>query len=296
MKMKNLIIGIIALFLLSFTITAQGKKYTNKEHGYNFVAPAGWTLTQEEGEKCLSFSFTNSDKTIAIIVSPAHSVSLSDFLKNEYKVLESGYYPQGRMQENNGVQVLRLLKKQGNLTTTLDTVLMPLGDKDGIAVMALIGGEAYIQEAHNAVTQILKSVKLSFGRKFKQGLNQLEKDLATQSAQSGSSGSSGGSAPNSAWGRMLSGKKLEYFKDGYSRVFRFCGGRFSQNGAELNSSQNGYGSINTSLTGSWNVQGNKLILRYNDGDTAEYELSQGEDTGGVRLDGTFYAMTQADCS
>jgi hypothetical protein len=257
---------------------------------------ADWTLTQEEGEKCLSFSFTNADKTIGIIVSAAHSVSLPDFLKNEYKVLELGFSPDGRVQENNGVQTVRLHKTQNGNRTTLDTILMPLGDNDAVAVMALIGGKAYIQEAHNAVTQILKSVKLSFGRKLKRALMDTEKSLAAQSAQSSSSNSSSGTAPNSAWGRMLSGKKLEYFKNGSSRIFRFCGGRFSQNAESLNSSQNGYGSINTGLTGSWNVQGNKLILHYNDGDTAEYELSQGEDTGEVRLDGTFYAMTQADCS
>lgn len=295
--MKNLIISAIILVLLGLTINAQGKKYSNKEHGFNFIAPAGWTV-KEEGEKCQSFTFTNSDQTVAIIVSAAHSINLSEFLKNEYKVLDLGFSPEGKIQENNGIQVIRLHKTQGGYKTTLDTVLMPLGEDDAVAVMALIGGEAYIQEAHNAVTQILKSVKLSFGRKLKKAFTDTEKALTAQSNQNGSSTSSGGgAAPNSGWGRMLAGKKLEYFKGGYSRIFRFCGGNFSQGAESLYSSNDGsYGSTNSRLSGRWDIQGNKLILRYSDGNVAEYELSQGEDTGGVRLDGTFYAMTQADCS
>lgn len=290
--MKKLIISAIALFLLSLAIHAQGKKYSNKDHGYNFIAPAGWTVKEEEG-KCPSFTFTNSDQTIAIIVSTAHSASLSEFLRNEYKVLELGFSPVGRIQENNGIQVLRLNKNQ----TTMDAVLMPLGENDAIAVMALIAGEVYFQEAHNAVTQLLKSVKLSFGRKLKKVFADTEKALAAQSTQKGSTASSGSSASNSAWGRMLSGKKLEYFKNGSSRIFRFCGGSFSQGAESLYSSNDGsYGSTNSNLSGRWDVQGNTLILRYNDGDTAEYELSQGEDTNGVRLDGQFYAMTEANCS
>jgi hypothetical protein len=296
-KMRNLIISAIILVLLSLAINAQGKKYSNKEHGYNFVAPAGWTLTQEEGEKCLSFSFTNADKTIGIIVSAAHSVSLSDFLKNEYKVLNFGFSPQESIRENNGVQAIRLIKADGGYKTTMDAVLLPLSENDGVAVMTLIGSDAYIQEAHNAVVQILRSVKLSFGRKLKKAFTDMENGLASQSNQNGSSASSGGSSPNSAWGRMLAGKKLEYFKGGYSRIYRFCGGSFSQNGESLYSSNDGsYGNINNRLGGSWDVQGNTLILRYNSGTVTNFELSQGEDTGGVRLDGTFYRMTQADCS
>lgn len=295
--MRNLIIGVIAIILLSLTINAQGNKYSNKEHGYNFIAPAGWTVKEEAG-KCPSFTFTNSDQTIAIIVSTAHSINLSEFLRNEYKVLDLGFSPEGRIQENNGIQAIRLHKIQSGYKTTMDTILMPLGEDDAVAVMALIGGEAYIQEAHNAVTQILKSVKLSFGRKLKKVFTDTEKALASQSNQNGSSSTSNsGVAPNSGWGRMLSGKKLEYFKNGYSRIFRFCGGSFSQNGESLYSSNDGsYGNINNRLSGRWDIQGNKLILRYNDGNIAQYELTQGEDTGGVRLDGTFYAMSAADCS
>ena len=293
--MKKLIISILAIFLLSLIINAQGKKYSNKEHGYNFVAPEGWTDKEEAG-KCPSISFTNSEQNIGIIVSASHSNSLSEFLANEYKVLDFGYSPEGRMQENNGIQAIRLLKTQGGAKTIIDTVLMPLGDSDAIVVMAVIRNEADIQEAHNAVTQILKSVKLSFGRKLKKVFTDTEKALAAQSNRQGSSTSSGEASPNSPWGNLLSGRKLEYFKNGSSRIFRFCGGRFSQNGESLNSSQNGYGSINTSLTGRWDVRGNTLILRYNDGDTAEYDLSQGDDTGGVRLDGQFYAMTNAGCN
>jgi hypothetical protein len=294
--MKNLIISAITLVLLSLAINAQGKKYSNKEHGYNFVAPAGWTAKVEEG-KCASFTFTNSDQTIAIIVSAAHGTKLSDFLKNEYKVLNFGFSPEGRIQENNGVQAIRLIKTENGNQLIMDALLKPLGEDDGIAVMAIIGGAAYITEAHNAVVQILKSVKLGFGRRLKEAIIDSEKAGAAQSNQNGSSSSSGGSAPNSAWGKMLSGKKLEYFKNGYSRIFRFCGGSFSQGAESLYSSNDGsYGSTNSRLSGRWDVRGNTLILRYNDGDTAEYELSQGEDTGGVRLDGTFYLMTQADCS
>jgi hypothetical protein len=295
--MKNLIISAIILVLLSVAINAQGKKYSNKEHGYNFVAPAGWTVKEEAG-KCASFTFTNSDKTVGIIVSAAHSVSLSDFLKNEYNVLNLGFSPEGRVQENKGVQGIRLIRNADGNQTTMDAFLMPIGDNDAVAVIALIGGTAYITEAHNAVTQIIKSVKLSFGRKLKKALTDAEKALAAEADRNGSSTSSDNSSPNiqnSNWGRLLAGRKLEYFKDGYSRTYRFCGASFSQNGAALNSSQNGYGSINTSLTGRWDVQGNTLILRYNDGDVANFQLSQGEDTGGVRLDGTFYLMTQADC-
>jgi len=293
--MKNFITTVIAIFLLSLTINAQGKKYSNKDHGYNFIAPAGWIVKEETG-KCPNIVLSNSDQNIGIIVTAAHSVSLADFLKDEYKMLDFGYIPEGRIQENNGIQVIRLLKTQGDRKTTLDMVLMPLGDNDAIAVIALTGEDTYIPEAHNAVTQILKSVKLSFGRKLKKVFTDTEKALAAQSNQKGSSTSSGGSSPNSVWGNLLAGKKLEYFKNGSSRIFRFCGGGFSQNGESLNSSQNGYGSINTRLTGRWNVQGNTLILRYNDGETAQYDLSQGDDTSGVRLDGQFYAMTEAGCN
>lgn len=295
--MKNLIIGAITLVLLSLAINAQGKKYSNQEHGYNFVAPAGWTV-KEEGEKCASFTFTNSDRTVAIIVSAAHSVSLADFLKNEYNVLNLGFSPEGKVKENNGVQGLRLSKTANGSQTTLDTFLKPLGEDDAVVVMAVIGGETYFTEAHNAVIQIIKSVKLSFGRKFKKALTDTEKELAAQSNQNDSSASPDNSSPNnqnSDWGRLLSGKKLEYFKNGYSRTYRFCGNSFSQNGASLNSSQNGNGSINISLTGRWKVQGNTLTLRYNDGNVANFQLSQGADTGGVRLDGTFYLMTAAGC-
>lgn len=294
--MKNLIISAIILVLLNLAINAQGKKYSNKEHGFNFVAPAGWTV-KEEAEKGESYTFTNSDQTVGIIVTAAHSTNLSDFLKNEYKVLNFGFYPDGSIKETNGgIQGLRLIKSKDGRQTTMDAFLMPLGDSDGVAVMALIAGEAYITEAHNAVVQILKSVKLSFGRKLKKAFTDTEKALATQSNQNGSSTSSSGSSPNSAWGRMLSGKKLEYFKNGYSRIYRFCGGSFSQNGESLYSSNDGsYGSINNRLSGRWDVQGNTLILRYNDGTVTNFELSQGDDTGGVRLNGQFYAMTVADC-
>jgi hypothetical protein len=288
----------MVLVLLSLTVSAQGKKFSNKEHGYNFTAPAGWTVKEEEG-KCARFTFTNADQTVAIIVSAAHSASLADYLKNEKKVLNLGFSPTGKVQENNGVQGLRLTKTANGYQTTLDTFLLPLGEEDAVAVMALIGGEAYFTEAHNAVLQIIKSVKLSFSRKLKKALTETEKDLAEQSNQNGSSPSPDDSAADgqiSGWGTMLSGKKLEFFKNGYSRTYRFCGGSFSQNGAALNSSQNGYGSVNTSLTGRWSVQGNTLVLRYNDGEVANFQLSQGEDKGGVRLDGTFYRMTATDCS
>ncbi|NJM52528.1 MAG: lipocalin family protein [Blastocatellia bacterium] len=294
--MKNLIISAIALFLLSLAINAQGKKYSNKEHSFNFVAPAGWTVS-EDSEKCRSFSLTNPNRKIAVIISAAHTLSLAEFLTKEYKVANLGYSPVTRIMEHNGMQGVTLQKTERGYRMMADAVLMPIGDTDAVAAIAIYDGNQNAQEAYNSVVQILRFVKLSFGRKLKKVFADTEKALAAQSTSKSSTTSSVGSSPNSAWGRMLSGKKLEYFKNGSSRIFRFCGGNFSQGAESLYSSNDGsYGSTNSNLSGRWDVRGNTLILRYNDGDTAEYELTQSEDTGGVRLDGQFYAMTEANCS
>lgn len=300
--MKNLIISILAIAVLTLSVSADGKKYSNKKHGYNFVAPEGWAV-KEKGDDCPTFTLSNSEGTIAVVVSTAHTTDMADYFNNEYKVIDLGFSPVGRVQERNGYQGISFVKNVEGAQMVMNSILKPLGDSDSVVVMA-ISGRDYLEEANKYVVKIMNSVKLSFGRRFKTGIQSLERTLEEQN-RNGSNGGGQSNAPmpasaqSSPWGRVLAGKVLKTFKNGSERVFRFCGGNFSHGYGSLNSSQNGNGSISGNMGGRWDIQGNTLILRYGDGNIANYQLSdlnEGDSYPSVKLDGVVYLTYVADCS
>lgn len=255
--------------------SAAQQNLTDTAGGYSFTVPAGWKSRQGEG----GFAVVDESNSIIVAVK-AHNYANFEAFAADANLERDGLELVGKVQDFGGGKVFRTVKRTPQATVVIDTCVLFSPHGGGAAVVAL-SSEANAQTAFDKGLEIAKTVRF-----FKPQ----ETEIATQ------------------WQTALGGKHLLYLytASGYTErkdIYLCASGDFYQ-GSEMggfnpnDSSDTSFGS-SRNRSGTWKVAsrgGLKLILQFQNGSSAEYEITRRQASNEIGLNGKrFFVQNQSKC-
>ena len=280
-KMKNLVYCFAILFtFVNSSFAQQSGRIDYKELGVAFTIPEGWVGQETNGV----FLMGSHTKAGVIILAPQEYNSL----ENLQAEIRKGYQEAGgtsltpasainAIDQNTVVAELSGTLQWQAAKGFLSGSINPYGQD--IVIMALTTSEMYSDEHRQLVLQVEKSLTFSQPQ------------------------------ASNDWKSLLSGVKLTYMDSYYSgsytdggvsggysteMVFDLCSAGYfihygSDNMTVGSDVSSGYSSSSSSGSGQWEVVGNTLRLKFNNGKVWEYQLSMQDKK--LHLDGKRYYRT-----
>ncbi len=270
-----------AIFISSNTVFAQGGNYsagnitTDKNGGYSFAVPAGWT--KEEGDG--GFGMINPAKTVIVAIKAHNYRDFSGFMAN-LNLEGEGLQQIGDTKDlGGGAKFIRAAKRTDEGILVVDTLVLFSPYGGGVAI-ASFTDDKNARIGLEAVVEIGKSLRFA-------------KPQA--------------SAVSSEWQSFLRGKHLIFLQTSGSfsdriDIYLCPNGNFYYKGNTAAISDGG-GAIATlasgsSKSGTWRTTsrgGDQLILEFGNGAVSEYTL-QRRQGGGINMNGRrYFVQSDANC-
>ena len=283
--MKNLLVGLLAIFLTGLVIQAQvsspveGKTVEDSDHGYSFTAPANWSVEKSPG-KDAGVILTNQAETIIIVVKPHHSNSLANFFKNESNLPGQGFMQSGEVKElANNMKYVRVVKSTDVANFLLDIIFVPISSEGGVVVINFTPTGSLAEEAMRNAVSIVKSFRFS---------------TPQTSGQSQQNYPSPSSTQNSVSSIFTSKKLYAEGRSSQTEIILCPSGRYTRTDNFFYSS----GSSTDEESGTWLLQSSGdsyyLVLNSRAGEQKIFQVSV-QSQNSVTLDNRKYFMENYGC-
>ncbi|MEP7075054.1 MAG: hypothetical protein ABI878_04525 [Acidobacteriota bacterium] len=261
-------IGFVVVCCLMFLpCFAQGveERLSDISSGFSFQPPSGWTSDRAEH----GFSFVNRDKTILLAVRP-HRYNTFEAAVKDTKLDEGTTIVMAPQDLKNGGKFVRLAKQTAGRVAVVDIFVLFSPSGGGVTIIGL-SDEKNAIESVNAAGAIAKSIVFTKPQ-FP-------------------------SAISSGWESALSGKHLFYLYSGNGyfeekHIYLCATGVFLQRTGQGGFSSGDVDGPSFSARGgrrgSWSVNGNALVLRFQDASVGQFTLTKRQASNEVGLNGKRY--------
>jgi hypothetical protein len=264
---------IIALAMFAACAAAQSKLASESE-GYSFTVPRGW-MNESSAD---GFAIVNPAKTIVIAVK-AHGYRDPSAFAADVNLEREGLELVGKLQDVRGGKIFRTVKRSPQGMAVIDTAVVFSGNGGGVVVVS-ISDEANAATGFNTAAAIANSVEF-FQPKVSAAAGQVR--------------------------NLIAGKNLLYLytASGYSErkdIYLCSSGTFYQstNMGGFSPGDVGGPSFGASggKSGQWSISpnGQKLMLRFQRGGTAEYQLTARQASNEIGMNGQrWFVRSQTVC-
>ncbi|MEP6847283.1 MAG: hypothetical protein ABI999_00390 [Acidobacteriota bacterium] len=246
---------------------AQGveERLSDTSSGYTFQPPSGWTRNRAEN----GFSFVNRNKTILLVVR-THSYTTFEAAVKDTKLDPGTTVVMEPQDLKNGGKFVRLAKQTAGGVAVVDIFVLFSPTGGGVTIIGL-SDEKNAGESVNTAGAIANSIVFT--------KPQLPAPLS------------------SGWESELSGTHLLYLYSGNGyfeekHIYLCASGvllqRTGQGGFSPGDVDGPSFSARGWRRGSWSVNGNALVLRFQDGSVGQFALTKRQASNEVGLNGNRY--------
>jgi len=274
MKLNLILFALIVAVVPNAFAQIAERRLSSAADGYSFAAPKGWQ--SESGAE--GFVLANAAKTVVVAVK-AHSYANFQAFMADANLERDGLTLAAEPSEITGGHIFRAVKRTPQGTAVIDTGVLISPHGGGIAIVA-------ITDDRNAAVSWQTALDIAASVRF------VKPEAGAAATQTRS---------------ILSGKKLTYLytASGYSErkdIVLCASGTFYQTtdmGGFTTTDVDGPSfSARGGKSGAWSISPNaaKLILRFQNGGTAEYQLSRRQASNEIGLSGNrYFVQNQKIC-
>jgi hypothetical protein len=246
---------IFSALLWASPVLAQGQPITHPA-GFSTSAPADFQLTHD-ATKAVA---VNAQKTIMVVVTNHNYSNFESFCAGA-QLAKDGFAVVGEVRNLNATDRSFRAARPTETGYVLADTFVSFSPYGGGSLIVAISDERNADAAYLTAHQMAS--QLSFSRP------QID----------------------TLWNQALSGKHLVYLYtgNGYSErqdLFLHSNGTFQRRNDASSASQNGTGALAGGAQGTWQIlSGGQLVLRGQDGSLSQVQLSQGNASNEIRLNG-----------
>ncbi|HYJ92190.1 MAG TPA: hypothetical protein VEV84_12840 [Pyrinomonadaceae bacterium] len=249
-----------------------GERVADSAAGFSFGPPAGFTADRGPD----GYSFLNPEKTILLVVRPHRFTTFEAAVRET--TLDPGTKILVQPQDiKGGGKFVRLAKPTAQGYAIVDIFVLFSPNGGGVTIIGLA-------DQKNADSSL-------------RGAAEIAKSIVFTRPQA-PTGSAPSSASSSGWQSVLTGKHLLYLYSGSGyfeekHIYLCSSGVFLQKTGQGGYSGNADGpsfGAQGGKRGNWMVNGNTLVLRFQDGSVGQYTLTRRQASNEVGLNGNRYFL------
>lgn len=249
---------------IGFSQEAARLSVSDAEATFSFDAPAEWTM-KRDGD---SYSLVNPGKTILLVVRP-HSYDTFEAAVRDTKLDADTKVAVSPRDLQNGGKFVRLTKPTANGLAIIDIFVLFSGRGGGATVVGLT-------DQPNAESSLTEAAAIVQSVAFKEPSR---------------------AAAVTGWERIISGKHLLYLYSGNGyfeekHIYLCSSGTFLQKTGEGGFSPGDVDGPSFGARGgrrgSWAINGNALVLRFQDGSVGQYAITRRQAGNEIGLNGNRY--------
>ena len=262
----------LVLVVLGHGQTAAPARLSDTAAGFSFESPSGWTNNRTQD----GFSIVNAEKTILLVVRP-HQYSTFEAAVKDTSIEPGVKILVEPRDLRNGGKFVRLGKPTAQGLAVVDIFVLFSPNGGGVTVIGLT-------DEKNAASSLTAAAGIAGSVVFAKPQV---------------------SASSSVWSSILSGKHLLYLYSGNGyfeeKHIYLCGAgvflqRTGQGGFSPGDVDGPSFGARGGRRGTWTINGNNLVLRFQDGSVGQYAITRRQASNEIGLNGNrYFVENQSVC-